>query len=936
MASKFFLPFGRALSGGTVRHEYIHPVEKTEISQNLYQPDLCIASTGLLGRKERLRDIKTAKDFDIVLVDEAHYARRKDHRNGCRSHPQFGHLYRTLRDHVRQKTRSLWMATATPMQLDWIEVFDLLQLTHRVGPFLYDPSLTWAYYEALGSLVENRNIDSSRWELLRRCINTVKRLDPFLNAYLNEWVIDGRMRSSAKRWLESGHIPTGADRRHIQRLVFSAAPLCRVMLRHTRPLLELYRENGQLKANLAKRRILPFPIITMTLQEKTSYEELEAYCKELTKQITVNSPGQKNLTHLGFYLSFLRLRFASSLFAIRETLRRRKIRVEATLEHSHENGEPAAESDELKEFLFEDQDTDEDVVEKILINRTPKDLEWERDRLTEMLKTLDDISGTPSKMKELLRVLNKRRQGGSRIQQTVIFTRFYDTLQDIVDRLRAIDPSMLIGTYSGRGGQYVDPKTKALRGIERDEIKHRFLRGEIDVLVCTDAAAEGLNLQTADLLINYDLPWNPMKVEQRIGRIDRIGQKYEKIFVLNLCYVDSAEQIVYDRLLKRLAEAGVVVGTQQPSLLPVTLDEFCELAERKLTIDALEARAKERIIANRRRTESMEIAARDLYEIYIRSKDQKKGKPAPITLDAIWEALSSSKYLRDLGSTVASNPADKVIVLRGFDSLPSGAQLTVNRDIFEKGLPASDSSAWPLHFATYGDTVFEALLEELGCYELPPCAVQLSEPVPDIPVEVIAYAVAKFDENGSKALILVTSWEDLNGLALDESAVIDPADLEPLREELRRIIRNEFDPMRAVGRIEKENLRAGIAGAIWNLLVAQSLLRPIGYSEDDNFWARIKDIDSIIEERDQLLVAGLPAEFLKTIKDELILDINIPRVGDKADITAPIAYARAGIDAGYRIADAMKERRAELSLGRVQARIERELKDQIKHLQSIW
>jgi len=81
-------------------------------------------------------------------------------------------------------------------------------------------------------------------------------------------------------------------------------------------------------------------------------------------------------------------------------------------------------------------------------------------------------------------------------------------------------------------------------------------------------------LQTADLLVNFDLPWNPMKVEQRIGRIDRIGQEHRDIYVLNLCYVDSAEHIVYGRLLKRLADVGAIVGTQQLSLLPVTREEF--------------------------------------------------------------------------------------------------------------------------------------------------------------------------------------------------------------------------------------------------------------------------------------------------------------------------------------------------------------------------
>jgi superfamily II DNA/RNA helicase len=57
------------------------------------------------------------------------------------------------------------------------------------------------------------------------------------------------------------------------------------------------------------------------------------------------------------------------------------------------------------------------------------------------------------------------------------------------------------------------------RNATREEVKRRFVNGDIDVLLCTDAAAEGLNLQTADLLVNFDLPWNPMKVEQRIGRI---------------------------------------------------------------------------------------------------------------------------------------------------------------------------------------------------------------------------------------------------------------------------------------------------------------------------------------------------------------------------------------------------------------------------------
>ena len=231
------------------------------------------------------------------------------------------------------------------------------------------------------------------------------------------------------------------------------------------------------------------------------------------------------------------------------------------------------------ETTLDDGEDDRNAAVAYVRNRTAEDLQWECLQLRGMLRTLDDLSGPSSKMNELLRTLDQRRiRDTGRFRQAVILTRFYDTLSDLVSRLRRVAPGALMGTYSGRGGQYWDPATSRMVGVDRDEIKHRFMRGEIDLLVCTDAAAEGLNLQSADLLINFDLPWNPMKVEQRIGRIDRIGQQHRDIYVLNLCYADSAEEIVYGRLLTRLAEVVTIVGTQQMSLLPVTPEEFLDLA----------------------------------------------------------------------------------------------------------------------------------------------------------------------------------------------------------------------------------------------------------------------------------------------------------------------------------------------------------------------
>ena len=101
--------------------------------------------------------------------------------------------------------------------------------------------------------------------------------------------------------------------------------------------------------------------------------------------------------------------------------------------------------------------------------------------------------------------------------------------------------------FSGRGGEIPSTDGTAWRKISRDDAKRRFRNGEADVLLCTDAAAEGLNFQFCGALVNYDMPWNPMRVEQRIGRIDRLGQRHPNIRIVNLHYEDTVETDVYRR-----------------------------------------------------------------------------------------------------------------------------------------------------------------------------------------------------------------------------------------------------------------------------------------------------------------------------------------------------------------------------------------------------
>jgi hypothetical protein len=119
------------------------------------------------------------------------------------------------------------------------------------------------------------------------------------------------------------------------------------------------------------------------------------------------------------------------------------------------------------------------------------------------------------------------------------------------------------------------------------------------VLLCTDAAAEGLNFQFCGALVNYDLPWNPMRVEQRIGRIDRLGQQHATVRIVNLHYRDTVESDVYISLRKRINLFEQVVGRLQPILarLPslisetVLLGQACDPESRENLTAKIEAEA---------------------------------------------------------------------------------------------------------------------------------------------------------------------------------------------------------------------------------------------------------------------------------------------------------------------------------------------------------
>lgn len=194
--------------------------------------------------------------------------------------------------------------------------------------------------------------------------------------------------------------------------------------------------------------------------------------------------------------------------------------------------------------------------------------------------------------------------------------------------------------FSGRGGEILSPDG-SWTVVSRDLVKKRFGDGKAECLICTDAAAEGLNFQFCGALVNYDMPWNPMKVEQRIGRIDRLGQDHERIRIINLHYRDTVEADVYVVLGERINLFTKFVGKLQPILakLPGRIAE-ASLApgDRKL--------ARNKVIAEiEADADAAEAAGFDLDEI-VATELEEPARPAPLyDLDDLDRVLSRKELL---------------------------------------------------------------------------------------------------------------------------------------------------------------------------------------------------------------------------------------------------------------------------------------------------
>jgi len=528
------------------------------VSQGLVVRGLSEAVNQLLSRR-----------YTCVIVDEAHRARRRNvpkvdaDADAVNERADPNKLMAFLRA-IGPKTKSMLLATATPVQLHPVEAWDLLHiLSHGNEGVLGGWTHTSAWFRpsicldiATGDAVVPTADVREGWQYVRDPLPSrfedpaFDRIRRSLDASDTRWQftpesLDKLSPAIRRVQLQNGLLPEyGA---HFN-------PLLRCIVRRTRAYLEATINPATGGYFLPKVTVKLFGedsegALILGSYLRDAYTEAEEFSRLL----------QQRVKGAGFFKTLLLRRMGSSMEAGRRTVARLL------------GEEPDAPDDE------DEDDAEEEV--SVQVGRPPQGssdfknfTDTEIDSLRRCLHLLRQGGHNDPKLEALIGYLRGTHPGvsGSWLERgCILFSQYYDTVRWIGDEMarRAEFAGMDMGLYAGsnRSGLWRDGR---FQRCERNVLKGRVRAGELKLLLGTDAASEGLNLQRLGTLINIDLPWNPTRLEQRKGRIQRIGQARNEIWIANLRYRDSVEDRVHLVLADRLEAIHGLFGQ-----IPDTLED---------------------------------------------------------------------------------------------------------------------------------------------------------------------------------------------------------------------------------------------------------------------------------------------------------------------------------------------------------------------------
>ena len=518
-----------------------------------------IISQGLItSRSEVVEPLKSLR-YECIIVDEAHRARRRNlglEREDEKADPN--NLLKFLYEIVN-RTKSVLLATATPVQLYPVEAWDLLHILSIGRENVLGN--TWSKWrhpsDAITVTMGKTELPEDELELWNWVRNPLPQSTEghdfeVLRRSLN--FSESQVVASGSDWEKLGPHDQSRVKRLARNFGRDHNPFIRHIVRRTREYLETTYDPETHEPYLKPVKVELFgerdeDAIHLPPYLRDAYQLAEKFCHVLGMRLKGS----------GFLKTLLLRRMGSTIYA----------------------GKVTAEN-LLKEWVptLEDEEEEEQESIPFMKTLTPE----ERSILVQCIKALEANQERDPKYSVVQNCLFDRHwlELGC-----IIFSQYYDSIQWLAEHLSPDIPEESIGIYAG--GQRSGIIKNGLFGkMSRDDLKKKVQTGEVRLLLGTDAASEGINLQRLGTLINLDLPWNPTRLEQRKGRIQRIGQLRDSVYIYNLRYKDSVEDRVHQLLSERLAHIYSLFGQIPDILEDVWIDmALGEIQKAKETIDAL-------------------------------------------------------------------------------------------------------------------------------------------------------------------------------------------------------------------------------------------------------------------------------------------------------------------------------------------------------------
>ena len=499
---------------------------------------------------ERIAEIASVP-WDLVIVDEAHHARRQRQGTSFRM-TRLYRLVRALTTPPEFSQRSVLFLTATPMQLQTHELFSLVEMLHHT---------LFASEDDFDRHLSSRS--------------GVSRLAEGLDAALPAKPAE-LMRLLPDGWIEQAARLLGCDPDDVRaQLTEPSALLDEIRSQHR--LSEVMLRNRRAVVGGFMPRHARHWELELPAREAEIQEEMEQIIHE---GFIVATQQRRNA--VGFLMTTWQKMLASSSRALRRSLERRCARL-ATAETVERLSQEM-----LDEYLDEESEDDVEGYVREAISGEIERLEAVISRLKEI--AIDAKAATL--ISNLREIFEEDPRG-----KVLIFTQFRDT-QSMLNEL-IVEQGWTAHLFNG-----------GLNVAEKDRAVENFRDGTgPQVLICTEAGGEGRNLQFAHLLVNYDLPWNPMRVEQRIGRVDRVGQEHP-VLVFNFHVRGSIESRILEVLDQRINLFENSIGGLEPILGDAEDDIRAAMrlaaADRDRALREVGARVQRRVDEARRAESQME------------------------------------------------------------------------------------------------------------------------------------------------------------------------------------------------------------------------------------------------------------------------------------------------------------------------------------------